>query len=269
MMFATELRVEGLELRVESLELKEMEGIYHKSYSKSLGRDMEYKTWGEKGHPILVFPSQDGRYYDYANFGMVDILMPWIESGKARVICCDGIDGETWSRQGQDNRWRIEQHERWYNYIIEELLPEVRLVPGETFITTGCSMGAFHAANFFFRRPDVFDSVIALSGLYTASYGFPGYSDDLTYMNSPVDFLREMPLDHPWIDLYKKDKIFICVGQGRWEDELLDSTRQLDGVLKGKGIPAFVDYWGYDVDHDWPWWRRQLPYFMEKVLGKS
>ena len=31
---------------------------------------------------------------------------------------------------------------------------------------TGCSMGAFHAANFFFRRPDLFDTVVALSGVY-------------------------------------------------------------------------------------------------------
>lgn len=239
---------------------------YHKHYSQSLGRDMEYKTYGTEGHPILVFPSQNGRFFDYENFGMIDILAPWIESGKAHVICCDGIDGETWSNTTSDPRYRIEQHERWYNYIINELLPEVRITPDETFITTGCSMGAFHAANFFFRRPDIFDTVIALSGLYSASYGFPDYSDDLTYSNSPLDFLRQMPKDHPWIDLYNKCNIFICVGQGRWEDELLDSTRQLDAILREKGIQAMVDYWGYDVDHDWPWWRKQLPYFLGKVL---
>lgn len=243
-----------------------MEGIYHKSFSKYLNRDVEYKTYGEKGYPVLAFPSQDGRYWDYEGFGMIEILLPWIEKGLIRVITCDGIDFETWSRQGKDNRWRIEQHERWFNYICEELIPEVRSNKKEMFITTGCSMGAFHAGNFFFRRPDIFDGVIALSGLYNAGYGFPYYSDELTFMNSPVDFLREMPLDHPWMKLYPKRHIYICVGQGRWEDELLESTRQLDGVLKAKGIPAMVDYWGYDVDHDWPWWRRQLPYFMEKII---
>ena len=240
---------------------------YHKHYSKSLGRDMEYKTYGEEGHPVLAFPSQDGRFWDYEGFGMIDILSPWIEKGKIRVITCDGIDGETWSRQGQDNRWRIEQHERWFNYICEELIPEVRKTPDETFIVTGCSMGAFHAGNFFFRRPDIVDSVIALSGLYDAGYGFPFYSDELTFMNSPVDFLREMPEDHPWMSLYPKRNIYICVGQGRWEDELLESTRRLDGVLKNKGIPAMVDYWGYDVDHDWCWWKKQLPYFMDKIIS--
>ena len=38
---------------------------YVKKYSNALGRDMEYKTYGDKGHPVLVFPSQDGRFYDY------------------------------------------------------------------------------------------------------------------------------------------------------------------------------------------------------------
>jgi len=30
-----------------------------------------------------------------------------------------------------------------------------------TFIVTGCSMGGFHAGNFFFRRPDLFDTLLA------------------------------------------------------------------------------------------------------------
>lgn len=244
-----------------------MEGQYHKHYSNRLGREMEYKTYGTGGRPVLVFPSQDGRFFDYENFGMIDVIAPMIEGGRIRVVCPDGIDGETWSNRGGDCRQRIELHERWYHYITEELVPEVRLCPGETFIVTGCSMGAFHAGNFFFRRPDIFDTVIALSGLYTAAYGFPTYSDDLTFLNSPVDYLREMPDDHPWMALYRTRRIYICVGQGRWEEELLESTRLLDTILCQRGIPAFMDYWGFDVDHDWCWWRVQLPYFMEKALA--
>ena len=194
-----------------------MEGQYNKHFSNHLQREMEYKTYGKKGRPVLIFPSQDGRFFDFENFGMIDVLAPWIEKGEIRAICVDGIDGETWSNRSADNRWRIEQHERWYHYVTEELIPEVRKRKTETFIVTGCSMGAFHAGNFFFRRPDIFDSVIALSGLYTAGYGFPMYSDELTFMNSPIDFLREMPADHPWMDLYKKRNIYICVGQGKWE----------------------------------------------------
>ena len=42
----------------------------------------------------------------------------------------------------------------------------------------------------------------------------------------------------------------MCVGQGAWEEELLYSTRQMDALLKEKNVPAWVDYWGHDVDHD-------------------
>jgi len=242
-----------------------MQVEYHKWYSRYLNRDMEYKTFGNQGHALIAFPCQNGRFFDYADQGMIHVLTPWIEAGKIRVICVDGIDWETWSNFGGDPRWRIEQHERWFNYIIEELLPNIRYYDGETFMTTGCSMGAMHAANFFFRRPDIFDTVIGLSGLYHARYGFPFYSDDLTYANSPQDFLRNMPEDHPWMNLYRQRRIVICIGQGRWEEETLDSTRQLDTILCEKHIPAWFDYWGFDCDHDWPWWRKQLPFFMSHL----
>ena len=244
-----------------------MEINYYKEYSQAMGRDMEFKTYGTQGTPILVFPSQDGRFYDYENFGMIDVLSPWIESGKARVICCDGIDWETWSNFGGDPRQRIEQHERWFHYLVDELIPRVRQRDDELFLATGCSMGGFHAGNIFFRRPDLFMGVVALSGLYHAGYGFGGYTDELTYANSPQDFIPQMPLDHPWLQMYRQKKIVLCVGQGKWEEELLDSTRQMKRILEEKQVPAWVDIWGFDVDHDWPWWRKQLTYFMEKILG--
>ena len=33
-----------------------------------------------------------------------------------------------------------------------------------------------------------------------------------------------------------------------------------------EGIPHDLDMWGHDVNHDWPWWRKMLPFFIgEKV----
>jgi esterase/lipase superfamily enzyme len=36
-------------------------------------------------------------------------------------------------------------------------------------------------------------------------------------------------------------------------------------ILQDKNVPAWTDYWGHDVDHDWPWWRKMLPHFLEKM----
>ena len=241
---------------------------YRKEYSNYMGRDMEYKLFGSGGKICIVFPCQNGRFYDYEDFGMVDVLVPEIEEEKLLLVCVDSIDGESICSQTKPYRERIEAYERWHDYIMFELIPRLQHEYGnyEGMLTTGCSMGAYHAANFYFRHPDRFDSVIALSGLYHGSYLFGDYMDDLVYLNSPIESLSNMPKGHPYMNLYRKNKMIFCVGQGAWEDELLDSTRRLDAVLRSKGIPAWIDYWGYDVNHDWDWWKKQMRYFIGQVV---
>ena len=245
-----------------------MNDYYHKEYSEILGRDMEHAVFGDAGGLLVAFGPQNGHTYDFRNFGMIDSIAPWIEAGKLRVLCVDSIDEETWSNEGGDPRWRLEQQERWFHYVTDELMPKY-LRDGERAITTGCSMGATHAANFFFRRPDIFCGMIALSGLYDTSYFFHDYHDDLTYANSPIEFLKGMPEDHPWMDWYEKSAIIFCSGQGAWEDEMREDLNELHVVLEEKGITHWADYWGYDVNHDWPWWQKQLPYFISHILGDA
>ena len=237
---------------------------YHKEYSPRLGRDMEFKVYGHGGKPVLVFPCQNGRFYDREGFGMLDTLGDYLEGGKLHLFTVDTIDTETVSLVGGDPYTRVRRHEAWYNYIMVELLPRIRQIngTGQDLLVTGFSMGAYHAGNFFFRRPDVFDSVIALSGVYDTYNMYNGYMDEVVYANDPCASLSGMPEDHPYIQLYNQRKIMICVGQGAWEDLLLAGTRRLDEVLRRKGIRAWVDCWGPDVNHDWPWWKKQIRYFL-------
>ena len=88
--------------------------------------------------------------------------------------------------------------------------------------------------------------------------------NDLVYQNSPIHYLSNMPYDHPYIQLYNQKKAIICTGQGPWEQP--EYTRQLDRILHAKGIHAWVDYWGYDSSHDWPWWYKQVSYFVPYLL---
>jgi esterase/lipase superfamily enzyme len=46
---------------------------YHKWFSPSLGRDMELLVFGHTGARVLVFPTREGRFYDYENW---DLWMP-------------------------------------------------------------------------------------------------------------------------------------------------------------------------------------------------
>ena len=61
-------------------------------------------------------------------------------------------------------------------------------------------------------------------------------------------------------------KMLFVVGQGDWEDVLLASTRNLQTVLDQKGIHAQFDYWGHDVDHDWPWWYIMVEHYLPQFL---
>ena len=87
------------------------------------------------------------------------------------------------------------------------------------------------------------------------------------YYNSPTDFMRNMAWDHPLVDQYRQGLIIICCGQGAWEDEAKEDARILRAQFERLGIPAWVDRWGEDVNHDWPWWLIQFPYFIDKILG--
>ena len=106
-------------------------------------------------------------------------------------------------------------------------MPYIRHLSGlangydQGIMTFGCSMGAMHAANLYYRRPDIFDSCFAISGLYDNKEFFGDYCDDLVYNNCPVLYLNNMPADHPYMALYNSQKSLIVVGQGAWEDVLL------------------------------------------------
>ena len=244
---------------------------YFKEYSAHLGRDMEFNVYGHGGKPVLVFPCQNGRFFDWEGFGMLETLGDYLEQGRLQLFCADTIDGETLSNLEGNPYDRIRRHEAWYNYIVEELVPRIRELngTGQDLLVTGFSMGAYHAGNFFFRRPDIFDSVIGLSGVYDTAAMYGGYMDEVVYANDPCVSIANMPDDHPYIALYNSRRIVFCVGQGAWEEPLLEGTRRLDAVLRDKGVHAWIDYWGYDVNHDWPWWRKQIRYFLPYVLGEA
>lgn len=250
-----------------------MEIRYFKHWSSHLGREMEFKVYGHTGRPVLFFPCQNGRFFDFENFGMIDHWASFIKAGKCTVYSCDVLDDVAWAAKGQDCRWRIENHEKWYNYIVEELVPYIRHLSGERngydqgILAFGASMGAMHAANVFFRRPDLFNGVFAISGLYDSRDSFGDYMDELVYRNSPVNYLSDMPWDHPYISMYNERQILVVVGRGRWEDVLIESTDRLNGVLRQKGIHATVDYWGHDVDHDWPWWFKMVTHYLPYLLN--
>ena len=83
----------------------------------------------------------------------------------------------------------------------------------------------------------------------------------------PQHYLANMQPDHPFVQRSNNNRGIICTGQGAWEENLLPSTRQLDTICCQKGIPTRFEYWGFDVNHDWPWWHKMVPTYLPWLLG--
>jgi esterase/lipase superfamily enzyme len=235
---------------------------YHKWWSARLGQDMELKLFGHAGKPVLVFPAAGGRFHEYEDFGMVGACSPFVEAGKILLVTVDSVDRQSWLNAQAHPADRARRHNDYDRYIVEEVAPFLRDRGHRgRLLSTGCSMGGYHAANFFFRHPDLFDAVIALSGVYRLRRFIGDYMDDNVYFNTPLAYLPN--LADPWyLGRYRNSRIVACAGQGAWEDEMLEDTLALKRILDDKQIWCWVDIWGHDVNHDWPWWRRQMPYFL-------
>jgi esterase/lipase superfamily enzyme len=244
---------------------------YRSHFSPSLNRHMEFKLYGHTGKPVLVFPTSRGRFFQYEDSGMIEAISPFIHGGQIQVFACDGIDGETLLDEGGHPYDRVRRHEKYVEYIVSVLIPEIRNISrganggfGHRMMATGCSFGAYHSANIFFRFPEFFDSLIALSGVYNTRHFFGDYMDELVYLNSPVDSLANLSDPH-YLDQYRQSRIVICCGRGDFEDRMLADTLKMQEILSSKNVPAWIDIWGGDVNHDWNWWRAQMPYFLGKM----
>ena len=237
-------------------------------YSGWLERDMHVLVHGHGGVPVIAVPCQDGMCDNWESFQMQDTLGDYIESGRIQLFGIDTVDRESWSDTNGDKGWRAWMQERYFHYIVDEAVPFIRYINGGNAlpIVTGFSLGATHAAIVFYRRPDIFSGMLACSGCYDARHFWDGWCDDNLYNNSPCQFLANMPNDHFYIDMYNHRRSAICCGQGAWENEAIHTGGILKDIFQQKGINTWVDFWGYDVNHDWPWWRKQIRYFMPWLL---
>ena len=238
-------------------------------YAHALGRDMHIMIHGHGGMPLLCFPTQDSMCRNYEDFGVVEHLSDYIDGGRVQLFVVDTVDRETWSARDGDKVWRAARQEQYFHYIVDEVVPLIHERNDNIPAVTGLSMGANHAAITFLRRPDLFRGVIALSGVYDSDLFFDGWMNETLYESSPERFLPNMPADHPYLPLYNRRRIIFCVGQGAWEEDGVRTLRNLERIFREKDIHAWCDFWGYDVNHDWPWWFKQLRYFLPHMLGEG
>ena len=221
------------------------------------------------GRPMLVFPSEQGRAWDFEGNGMVAAVADLIEDGRVKLYCVDSADAHSWSNQSLPIEERARRHGDYEAWILDQVVPWVAGdCGGPTEIgTLGCSLGAYHAANSVLKHADVFPLALCFSGNYDPTtwdaWGDPG---DATYFNNPMAYVANLHGDHlDW--LRHRVSMLLVVGQGAWEEHptrSLPGTRAFARLLAEKGIRHELDVWGYDTPHDWPAWQAQLRHHLPR-----
>jgi len=225
--------------------------------------------YGHWGRPVVVFPSEGGRAWDYENNGMIGAIAELIDAGRAKVYCVDSFDHGTWSDRSVPLEERARRHGAYAAWVTGQAMGFVTKDSGATggAIATGCSMGAFHALSFGLTRADLFPVAICQSGSYDPSRWHAwGERGDASYFTNPTDYVPNLHGDHlDW--LRSRARILLTVGEGAWEvdpTESLPQARQMAGLLAERGIPHELDIWGHDSAHDWPWWQRQIAHHLPR-----
>jgi len=224
---------------------------------------------GHFGRPVLVFPSEAGRAWDFENNGMVDAVRWMVDAGRVKFYCVDSADAFTWSDLSVPLEERARRHELYERWVIEDVVPFIRedCSGRSDIMTLGCSLGAFHAANLALRHADLFPEALCLSGSYDPSeWDAWGDRGDASYFHNPMEYVANLQGNHlDW--LRGAVHLVLVVGQGSWEVDptrALPSTQRFAAVLSEKGIPHELDVWGHDVPHDWTSWQRQLAHHLPR-----
>ena len=244
-----------------------MKRSVYKLKSKSLGQEANLIVYGEGGYPVVAFQTQDQKASELEDEGMVDALAEFIDGKQIQLFSVDNFDEQSWSLLNGDNEARAARQEDYFRFVTDELIPRVHELNASNLrpIAFGCSMGAVHAAIALFRRPDLFQGCMALSGIYHSGYFFGDWMNSTLYDNDVLAFLPNMPLDHPYVSLYRNRSLLFCCGQGE-DAQFANDERRMDAELNRLGVDHWCDYWGADVTHDWYWWKKQMSYFLPFVL---
>ncbi len=231
-----------------------MKEEYFKWHSPHLDRDIEMLTYGHAGHPVIIFPSTMGRYYESKDFKLIESVRWSVENGLVRLYCPDSIDRLSWYNREVHPSVKVLNHIQYDKLIRWEIVETIRQHTGSPRVAVaGASFGGYHAANFAFRHPDVVSHLISMSGAFDIRSFMQGYFDDNVYFNNPVDYLPG--LNHP--DLWRMK---IILGTSEW-DICRPANEQLSGILQSKGVQHWLDMRGWQ-QHDWQLWREMFPHYL-------
>lgn len=219
---------------------------------------MDLLWFGHSGRPVLMFPTSAGRFYENEDMHLAGSLSHKVDAGEIQLALVDSVNNESWYNKGVHPAVRAARHMQYDAYLRNELVPYVhnRAQRGDLAVY-GASFGAYLAANFAARYPDVITRAVLFSGVYDIHSFTDGYWDENCYFNCPTAYIPNM--DGEWVGKLSRVEWVIATGE---HDTLVQQNREFSGLLWAKGIPNYLEIWNGVFGHDWPWWREHLKRFL-------
>jgi esterase/lipase superfamily enzyme len=81
---------------------------------------------------------------------MIRTLSPYIDEGRVRVFCINGVQSDSFNNKGAHSFHRSWLQAQYDDYFANEVFPVIDFqcqTPGIPMTTYGASLGAYHAAN--------------------------------------------------------------------------------------------------------------------------
>lgn len=227
---------------------------YYKWYSPNLNKDMQMLVFGDRGYPLVVFPTTMGRYYECKDQGLIGSAHWFVEQGLVQIYCPDSINELSWYNRSIHPAQKVRNH-NWYDkMIVEEIVDKIRWNTGTGKVAVaGPSFGAYQAANFAFRHPDRVSHLFAMSGKFDIRSFMDGYYDNEVYFNNPIDFIHGVSDSHLW-------RMKIVLGSSEW-DICLPFNQDMSDRLNKKNVAHWLDIRGWKL-HDWPLWHEMFPHYL-------
>lgn len=226
---------------------------------------MEFLVFGHAGAKVLIFPTRDGRFYEYENLRIVDALKHKINAGHIQLFCVDSLDHESFYCFWCTPADRIVRHNQFERYVLDEIIPFMNLKnPHPSIISHGCSLGAYHAANIAFRHPHLFKKLVAFSGRFDLTLKvehfkdlLDGHYDEEVYYHTPTHFLPNLTCETRLRHMRAMD-ITLVIGK---QDPFLQNNHHLSHILNQKKIKHVLYEWEGRA-HQGHHWRQMAPLYI-------
>lgn len=210
-----------------------MKEYYHKWYSQYIGKEFEMLVFGEKGIPVILFPTFNGRFYEHKDNQIISAAEELLNNGIIKIYCPDSFNYQSWHNYDIHPADRIKSHIAYEKLIINDVLGFAKYETNyHKYIMAGFEFGAYHSLNFTLRHPDLISDLLCVDGFYNIKQFIFGYYDDNSYFNDPFEYLPNL-IDDWFIEHLLKINIDIHVTD---EKSVFKENKDLSNILVSKKI---------------------------------